>query len=365
MKLTVIGAGGGGSSALADLQLRGHRVRLWNRGGETVQALKAQGGMAYSGVLGEGCSVPDCATTDMGEALAGAEAVLVCLPTNAHGAVAAALAEAEVDRCPVVLNPGHTGGVLAFREVFRKQNVPAPPLAEFSTLTYVARKSAVAAVSITGVAKRLRVACLPGDESAVTAALELYPAAAIAADVLETGLANVNMVLHPPGAVLGAAWVEASGGDFTFYVQGLSEGVGRVLLRLDEERRRVAAAFGLDLPDLFHEMQAIGTIEPDADPDAGVVAAIRGGRANRNIRAPDSLRHRYYREDFRYGLLPFIVFADIASVEVPVARSLMSLADILVGEDVPLGRTAAAMGIQGWSRDQLLAFVRGNIDGRI
>ena len=48
-------------------------------------------------------------------------------------------------------------------------------------------------------------------------------------DVLACDLANVNMVLHVPGAVLGAAWVEATRGDFTFYVQGMTPGVARVM----------------------------------------------------------------------------------------------------------------------------------------
>ena len=170
MKVAVIGAGGGGASAVVDLHLRGHAVRLWNRTDNIPRALSDGGGIDYSGVLGEGRIAPECATTDMAKALAGVEAVLVTLPTIAHEAVAVALMEAGVGERPVVLNPGHTGGVLAVREVFRKCNVAPPPLAEFSTLTYVARKTGTAAVSITGVAKQIRVGCLPGDEAAVAAA---------------------------------------------------------------------------------------------------------------------------------------------------------------------------------------------------
>ena len=80
-------------------------------------------------------------------------------------------------------------------------------------------------------------------------------------DVLACDLANVNMVLHAPGAVLAAAWVEATRGDFTFYVQGMTPGVARVMRALDDERRAVARAFGHDLPSLDAEMQAIGTVE--------------------------------------------------------------------------------------------------------
>ena len=70
------------------------------------------------------------------------------------------------------------------------------------------------------------------------------------------------MVLHCPGAVLGAAWVEAKRGDFTFYVEGMTAGVARVMAKLDAERQAVAAAFGHALHSLVEEMQAIGTVPP-------------------------------------------------------------------------------------------------------
>ena len=83
-----------------------------------------------------------------------------------------------------------------------------------------------------------------------------------------------------------------------------------------------------------------------------------GGEANRRIKAPDSLQHRYYREDFGHGLLPFLELAAIAGVRTPVAQSLFTLAQTLVGVDYRAGgRTAAAMGIAGLSRDELKRLV--------
>ena len=79
------------------------------------------------------------------------------------------------------------------------------------------------------------------------------------------------------------------------------------------------------------------------------------GKANSKIKGPDSLEHRYYKEDFGHGLLPFLEFANIAGVDTPVARSLYLLAQTTVGVDYrDGGRTAAAMGIAGLSKDQLL-----------
>ena len=108
-------------------------------------------------------------------------------------------------------------------------------------------------------------------------------------------------------------------------------------------------------------MQAIGTIEADVTADVGLAAAIRGGAANRRIKAPNAFTHRYFQEDLWYGLQPFLVLADIAGVEVPIARSLLQLAQAAVGPAAPsAGRTAEKMGIDGLDRAGLLQFVAGD-----
>jgi opine dehydrogenase len=116
----------------------------------------------------------------------------------------------------------------------------------------------------------------------------------------------------------------------------------------------VALAFGHSLPNLIGEMQLIGTVEAAVTDQHDFAAAISGGIANQRIKAPDSLQHRYYREDFGHGVLPFLELAQIAGVPTPVAQSLFILAQVLVGVDYrPNGRTAQSMGITGLTRVQL------------
>ena len=361
MRVTVAGAGAGGAAAVAELVAAGHRVRLWNRSSATLAPFVERGGVEYEGVLGEGLAVPEAITADMTEAIAGSDVVLVCLPTLSHAAVAGALAAAGAHALPVVLNPGHTGGALEFAHAYAQASGgPVPPVAEFHTLSYIARKYQPARVTVTGRAKFLRLGVLPGGEAAAAAACALYPVAQRVADVLDSSLANLNMVLHAPGAVLAAAWIEATGGDFTFYVQGMTPGVARVMKALDAERRDVAHAFGHSLPAVAAEMQRYGTVEPWVEDTDDLVGAIASGEANRRIRAPDSLGHRYYREDFGHGLLPFIELAGIADVAVPTAQALYRLAGTLTGTDfAATGRTASAMGIAGMDRAALLRRVRG------
>ncbi|SCK20172.1 opine dehydrogenase [Variovorax sp. HW608] len=360
MKVSILGAGAGGAAAVAELTRAGHEVVLWNRSPETLSPFQELGGVRYEGVLGEGIARPTLITAELSEAIKGVDAAVVTLPTFSHAPVARALAAAcwPANR-PVVLNPGHTGGALEFAQALRSVRADLPPIAEFSTLTYVARKYEPDAVTVSGRARQVRAAALPGGEAALSVACDLFPGATPVGDVLASALANANLVLHPPGAVLAAAWVEATRGDFTFYVQAMTPGVARTMRALDDERLAVAAAFGHRLPNLVDEMKLIGTVESSVTDSQDFVAAIAGGEANQRIKGPDSLQHRYYREDFGHGLLPFLELAAIAGVATPVARSLFTLAQALVGVDYSKGgRTAEAMGIAGLSKSELLQRVR-------
>ena len=361
MRVTVLGAGAGGAAAVAELTQSGHDVSLWNRSAETLAPFERAGGVEYAGVLGSGLARPRLMSADLGAAIQNAQAVVCTLPTFLHGSVAHALVDAALPpNVAVVLNPGHTGGALEFRRVFEQRGKAAPLVAEFSTLTYVARKLEPQCVTVSGRAKQVRVAALRGAEAALQAACLLFRAASPVRDVIAVGLSNVNMVLHPPGAVLAAAWVEAKHGDFTFYVDAMTPGVARVMKALDDERRAVARAYGHGLPNLIEEMQAIGTVEESVTDTSDFAQAIAGGEANRRIKAPPSLAHRYYLEDFGHGLLPFIAFAEIAGVATPVASSLFTLAEQLVGRTYrEHGRTAEVMGIAGLNREGLLELVRG------
>jgi opine dehydrogenase len=365
--VALLGAGAGGAAAAAELTNAGHEVRWWARREETLAAFRTAGGVRYQGLLGEGLATPALMTTSLQNAIAGADVAVVTLPTTAHGPTARALAEAAwPEDQPVVLNPGHTGGALEFSRAWEVgrgatsgSTGATPPIAELSTLTYVARLADPGTVSVTGRARTLRVAALPGGEAAIHAAQALFAAASPVPDVIASGLSNVNLVLHPPGAILAAAWVEATGGDFTFYVQGMTPGVGRVLEALDAERLAVAAAFGHSLPNLVEEMRAIGTVEPETPPGTPFAEAIAAAAANRFIKAPGSFEHRYYREDFGHGVLAFAEIARVAGVAVPVAESLFTIAEHLLGGDLRArGRTAEAMGIAGFSKADLERKVR-------
>lgn len=355
--VAVLGGGGGGLSATVELCQAGHDVQVWNRNPATIAASLETGEVRYAGVLGTGTVRPALITTDLAAALRGIDVVVACLPSVAHARLFIDLAASGL-RVPVVLNPGQTGAALHARQVWIERGAPLPPLVEFSTLTYVARVID-GTVRTSGRASVVRAACLPGGEEALAWGQRLFPAACPVDDVLASSLSSVNLVLHPPGAVLALAWVEATGGTFTFYVDGMTPGVVAVLLALDDERRALAKTFGHDLPSICDEMAAVGTVDRTGRSRDDVGAAIRGSIANREIQAPDSTAHRYYREDFAFGLLPFVTLAEIAGLPVVTARALLFLGQLAVSGGVGSeGLDRCRLGLEGCSLDDLLAIVR-------
>jgi len=142
----------------------------------------------------------------------------------------------------------------------------------------------------------------------------------------------------------------------------MTPGVVRVIERLDAERIALAAAFGHDLPPLAQEMAAIGTAAAAYAAVGDTRSAIAEGEANRTIKAPVSLEHRYYVEDFGFGLVPLLALARVAGVEAPLASALVHVASALLGRDLAaLGLTAERLGIAGLDRDGLLALVRPGV----
>jgi len=333
--IAILGGGNGGFAAAAHLSTLGHRPQLYNRSAETIAAVREAESIRYSGVLGEGTASVPVVTTDMGEALDGADLVMVCLPATALTAVAAQLADHVDGSRPVLLNPGGTGGALAVRRALAEAGCESiPPLAETNTLTYICRKRSDDHVHVSSLVENVRCGTLPAtDDDAFGPVSELYPSLERVPNVLHTALSNVNAVLHPPGIVLAAAWIEHTGGDFRFYYDAGTPAVANLMADLDEERLAVADAWGLDVdpfPELFAD---IGSTTAAAGESGSFLRVLRESEPNKEIRAPSSVDHRYFHEDVPFGLVPMRTLARVAGAETPVIDSLITIASSVTGED--------------------------------
>ncbi len=359
-RFTVLGAGHGGKAMAAHLALQGFPVTLWNRTLDNILVIALRGGIEVEsqdeGPRGFGRLAQ--VTSDMKEAVQGADVLMVVVPSTAHADIAAAAAPHLRDGQIVVLNPGRTGGALEFRRVLRESDCQADvTIAETETLLYASRSDGPAQVRIFRIKEAVPLAALPATRTAsVLAALaSAYPQFIDGTSVLHTGLNNMGAIFHPALALLNAGRIESTSGEFQFYIDGVTPSVARVLEVLDRERVTVAAAVGIRARTAMEWLKmaynATGTT---------LYEAIHNQPGYYGITAPPTLWHRYITEDVPMSLVPIAALGRRYGVAVSGIDSIIRLACVVHQTDYwRRGRTLDKLGIEQLSVDELNQLVLG------
>jgi opine dehydrogenase len=357
LQITIIGAGHGGKAMAADLAIRGHAVRLYNRTYEHIQTIAARGGIELaleSGLqeLGPIRTVTD----DIARAVDGAHLIMVVIPASGHRDVAQACAPHLVDGQIVVLNPGRTGGALEFRHVLAEAGCTAEiVIAETETFLFASRSTGPAQAQIFRRKNTVPLAALPAThtQTVLDVLQEVYPQFIAAPNVLHTSLNNMGAVFHPALVLLNAGWIEATGGDFEFYIDGVTPSTALILERLDRERVTVATAMGIRAQTacewLARAYSAYGE---------NLFEAMHDNPGYKGISAPRTLRHRYIFEDVPYSLVPIAELGRRFGVDVWGMDSMIQIACVIDGTDYRhRGRTLERMGLVGLSLPEIARLV--------
>jgi opine dehydrogenase len=355
---TVIGAGHGGKAMAAHLALMGFRVTLYNRTADSVAVIKARGGIELESYEGgpRGFGRLGLVTSDMGEALEGADVIMVVVPSTAHAGIAQAAARHLRDGQIIVLNPGRTGGALEFTEVLRNNDCEAGAVvAEAGTLIYASRSDGPAQVRLFSIKHSVPLAALPaGRTRKVLETLHTaYPQLIDGTSVLHTGLNNMGAIFHPALALLNAGRIESTGGEFQFYIDGVTPSVARLLEVLDRERVTVASSLGIRAQTALEWLKmaynASGT---------DLFEAIHNQPGYEGIRAPRTLQHRYITEDVPMSLVPIAALGQRYGVSVHGIDSIIRQACIVHKTDYwRRGRTLDKLGIAELSVSEVMQLV--------
>ena len=166
MKIAVLGGGNGSFAAAGDFALQGHNVRLWRRDAVAVAAHRAAGCRILVKDAGGRHDVRlALVTTDIAEAVGGAELILCPAPAFAQPDIARLLAPHLSDGQVVFLPPATFGSMIFARAAHDAGNLARVSFAETGTLPWLTRKHGPFEVAITIRAKRLPVGIFPLDTS--------------------------------------------------------------------------------------------------------------------------------------------------------------------------------------------------------
>ncbi|MBE0669600.1 MAG: NAD/NADP octopine/nopaline dehydrogenase family protein [Anaerolineales bacterium] len=361
-KYTVLGAGHGGKAMAAHLALMGADVALWNRTFDHISIIKKRGGIELESLEGgpHGFGKVSLVTSDIAEAIAHAQVIMVVLPSSAHADIAKIAAPFLKDGQIVILHPGRTLGALEFTKVVRDLGCVADvTVAEAETFIYASRTDGPAQARIFRIKEAVPLAALPSsrNELVLESIQHAYPQFIDGVDVLHTGLNNMGAIFHPALTLLNAGWIEHTHGDYQFYIDGVTPSVARVLEVLDRERVTVASSLGirartsLEWLKLAYDTEGVDLHE-----------AVQNQPGYYGIKAPPTLNHRYLFEDVPMSMVPMASLGIRYGVSVRGMDSIIRLGSIIHRTDYwRRGRTVERLGLEQWSVSELTRFVQEGV----
>jgi opine dehydrogenase len=359
--IAVLGGGNGAFITAADLSLRGHRVFIcevpeFHRNIEGIlksKSIELQI-VGNPGIKG-GLAKLDTVTTDPKEALADAEVVLMVLPAFGQKRFAEACVPYLHGGQIVVLTPGNFGGAIEFANVLAKKGKGQKvKVAEMECMIYSGFKSEPAVAWVSGYKKGLRVAAYPASDTmeVMTKLLNVYPDLRPAKNVLETGLRNINTVVHAPIVIHNAGWIEKSKGEFLFYWDGCTPGVGHTAEAVDRERICLGKRFGLTLDSMLDV--SIEWYGHEGAKGNNLQEVLSTNPVYVKDYAPPTLQHRFLLEDIPYGMVPMESLGKITGVPTPVTSAIVTLACELTQVDLrSKARDLKALGMGQLSLEEL------------
>ena len=355
-RFCVMGAGNGGLAMAGHLGLMGFEVSLYNRSGGRIEPVRMRGGVELHGEV-TGFGRVALATTDVEEALAGRDVVMVVVLANGHRDVAEACAPHLTDGQVVVLNPGRSFGAIEFHQSLRSCGCTADVVvAEAQSFIYISRVTGPGEARIFGIKNAIPVAAIQAHRTpeVLHRLGSAFPQFVAAPDVLSTSLDNMGTVFHPAQVILNAGWVE-SGGEFEFYRQGATASVAEVLERLDSERVAVAEALGVNAMTARNWLYFAYGVH-----GADLREALTANPGYSGVLAPKAIRHRYITEDVPTSLVPIASLGRKFGQPTPTMDSIIHLACVMMGEDYwETGRTAERLGIAEMSLEELWRLASG------
>jgi len=361
-KVAVLGAGNGGCAFSGHLAMKGFEVRLYEhpKFEKNIEEIRERNGIELKGKL-KGFVKLSTVTTNMEEAIQGADIIIVAVPAFAQSIMMEMALSYLEDEQIVVFNPDNYGS-LRFVKMMREKNIKKNiKIAGTASLLYACRRVGPSQINIWAVKDTMPVGVLPSTniEPTIKSLKEIFPQFTPIKNILGVDFGNLNMIVHCPTVVLNTGRIESTKGNFMFYWEGMTESICRVMEEMDKERIKVGEKLGLEMASTLETMrQFYGSEKKGKDlHDFLTNSRVHGGRG-RGPDAPKNLNHRYLSEDVPYGLVPVSSFGKLLNIPTPTIDSIILLSSIMNGEDYMKGGvTIEKMGLSDKTYKEIMKYI--------
>ncbi|MCX8117009.1 MAG: NAD/NADP octopine/nopaline dehydrogenase family protein [Desulfobacterota bacterium] len=368
--VAVLGGGNGGHAVAANLALNGYKVNFFElpQFAEPFEKVLRTKEIRIEGISIDGVAKLNLATTDISQAIEGAEVVFVITPAFGHKAMAEVCSPFVQDGQVFILMPG-SGGSLEFAKIFRQKRVRREVvLAESCTLPYGARLKGPGHVAVFIHAVILPTGVFPAKktEEVIPKLQKFYPTIIPAKDVLEAALNNPNPIVHPVATLLSATRIEHSKGEFYLYAEGMTPSVARAFESLNEERLALCEALGYKLyhwDNLDFKGYNLGETEEECryrilNTSMDAAFGKDGIYAGMKMKGPEHLKDRYITEDVPYGMVLVSTLGDLLGIPTPTHDAVIQLCSVINRTNYwKTGRGVKELGLQNMNKKELKKFL--------
>ena len=362
MEVAVLGGGHGCYAAAADAAEAGHNVRFWRRDGAAFGDVLETKTLTVSDGKGRRDIAIGTVTTDIAEAMDGAELILSPLPGTAQQGLCEAMAPHLKDGQVVFAPPGTFGSYLMAKQVRDSGNRADISFGDAGTLPWLVRKQGDGSTRITTRTVRLPAGVFPArlSDHAFARIEQVFPETERRRDALDAALLNYGPIIHPPLILMNAGPL-AHFDAWDIHNEGTQETIRNVHDALDAERIAIREALGYGAPhfplaDHYRRDPAGDTMYSVTSHDE----LVDSSDWREDI---DLFTHRYMIEDIALGLAFLVSLGDWAGVPCPVASGLLSIGGAAVGRDYrATGRTWENIGLTGLDGDDLRSLLDDGLD---
>ena len=350
MNYAVIGAGNGGKLLATLIASKGHPVALTDKNPAVIAEIDSwDRTIEVVGRITCRATIP-VVTTDLLTAVEDADVVLVATTADCHDDLAYDLAPMVHNGQIFILNPGQTGGLLAFYNALRDRSGKRIVVGTVQDLIYGCRVKEPGVVNCSAAKKVMDFIACPVPETPRLMELlkDIFPQLRHAKNILAIDFDNMSAMIHPAPTLLNAGRTEC-GESYTYYAEGITPSVARLLEAMDAERIAVGSAYGVEVTSLAQWQKTAYDVEGE-----DLYHVFQNNPYYRPVKSDLTIDNRYVTEDVPCGLVPLCEYGRAAGIPTPAMDAVISLACAMLGRDFrATGRTLAKLGLEGLSVDAI------------
>lgn len=351
-KVAVLGGGNGAFAMASDFALQGFEVRMWSKYFDEFKEIEKTHTIKVSGPLIQGEAKISMITDKIEDAIRDADLICSPIPAFTQITVAESLLPYIEDGQVIFLSPGTFGSYLMYKHMRERGCKRDFAIGETGTLPYLTRKMSSQESRIVVRACNLPTGIFPAKktEKAIEKIRVFFPSVHPIENALSGALMNAGPVLHSPLIVLNTGPIQ-NPAPYDIHNEGTTPGIRKIISLLDEERITVRKALGFQpnhypLEDYYDETRPNEWMYPRVAKKLLMESRLWYEKID--------YKHRYVTEDIACGLAFLVSVADYIEVDVPIARSLITLAGAVSGTDfMEAGRTLKSVGLSQLSAKKL------------